>query len=690
MPDELPPVVTRLTGDIEPLAKTYAEAEALADAYGKTAADKLEKGGGKAGERGGKALLDEFEKEIGRRDPLADFATKVDTQFKKAGGDNVKSWAGEFDRLMKDELGGSGRFGRIVGDFEKLGNRSGGGFFSNIIESAKGIQFGDAAKNLGVDFSRGFVRGMASFFDNPIAIGIGIPVVATLVTEALAGLGGAVGTTLGLGGITAGIVGSFHDPAVHTAIVDLGHDAKSVLSDSTSSFLDPLVQGAEKLDGFFKHMEPDFARMFEPISKAVIPLETGIEAFISRMLPGLQDGMSRAAPLVDAFAKELPEIGAAVSDFLEKVTASEGGDKAGLTAIIDLLDMAIRGTGNLIEAGSHLYAAYVDAAAPIADLLDNTVGGMLRAIGHIPLIGLPFKQAGTYMHDSRLEADKLYGAVNQTDGGMGKLADSTQKVDDALAKQKDDIGKVTKAWDDWFGKSLSLDQATLKYHEDVTALNDALTQNGRTFDLSTKKGQENYSALLDSIQGAHDLRQAEIDSGVAAAQANKEYSDNITYLLGVAQKAGLSKDQIALLVGQVDQLNNSLDSINGKSVSWTVVGHWVPPTGGGFSSIPFMADGGFVTAADGLLPARSPGTLVLAGEPQTRGEWMIPRAGISQQRAAALIGGAAADHGMSVSGQGGGGDTILQVRFQIGDVEFYEQVVLPGKKKFDRYYGTTT
>lgn len=671
----------------------------------------MEEGGKKSGVKMAKGWRDSFERELKGQPPrLIDekFQKSLDDLFKRMGTSNSMKWFGEFDRV----IGGSGQWGRIVGEFDRWGNTSSERFrtsfwkdTSNLFKPgswagafSKGLT--EDGKKLGVDFSRGWIKGFMSIFDNPVTIGLGIPVIGSLIAEALAGIGGLGGATLGLAGIGAGIVGQLKDPRIKSAAKQAWADIQSSLTSSSVGFVGPLEESLNRYDQFVTRSTARFSEVYKPLAAVLVPLETGFERFTDKVLPGLIDGSNRAAPLLRTFAKELPEMGHAIGDFLEKLTSSERGNREGLIAIIDLVDTLIRFLGNLVQVGSHAFAGLVDIGHYMSYFTDDTMGALLRLEGKIPVIGTPFDWLGKKISSARDEINKLFYSKDGF-GGVGSVADAAThaigKINTALKEQVDEIDKVTKRWDDWAHVSMSLDTANLTLHQDMTALTDSIAQNGKQWNLNTKEGQANYGALTTVMQGALDMRDAEVKAGHSMDEANDHLRTNLDWLFKQAQNAGLDAGSIQDLKNQVYYLNDSLNSINGKSVYFKVSGIYANAnqfyTGDPANFHGSLEHGGFVpqaTAAQGIVVGpRRPGTMVLMGEPGTRGEVAIPQAGISRARAAALGATALAPYGMA-PGPIGGGASVVHVQVtapvylngrQVADASFEDFVTVAQERK---------
>jgi hypothetical protein len=258
--------------------------------------------------------------------------------------------------------------------------------------------------------------------------------------------------------------------------------------------------------------------------------------------------------------------------------------------------------------------------------------------------------------------DFAKGDIGAMAGKLGELKENTHGASDADNKFADAIRGVTeraqdesKAIEDLntsleklINQNLDADQATIAQKQSVEDLTTSIAKNGKQWDINTDAGRANTTALDEAIRAADRKRTADIANGKDAIQAAQDYNEEVAALLGIAGNAGLAKDKLKAMAGtytiDIDEIHRRI---------------WADMTAAEFAANPhglseggFAGPGGIIKAAQGLLPPRAPGTLVLAGEPETGGEWMIPRRGISQQRAATLIAGAAADHGLGMGGDG--------------------------------------
>lgn len=670
---DLPKINTELTGSIDDLARAFAEASALRNAWIREQNAELERGGKEGGVKMAKGWRESFERELlGKPAPLAstEFEKSLHALFGKMGTSSGEKFFGEFEKV----IGGSGVWGRFVGEFDRYAPNS-KTFGETWLSSLKNVFDGDSwklamtesGKKLGVNFSGGWIKGIMSFFDNPVTIGTGIPIIGAIGSELLAMIGGLGTATVGLGGIAAGVIGQLQNPAIKAQAKLTGHDIMVALTDSSMSMSGPIDAALKRYDTYVTGATGKFAQAYAPLASTILPLESAFEKFTDRVMPGLIEGSKRAAPIVDAFAREIPEIGGAVSDFLEKITASQAGNREGLIFLIDTIDAIIRGLGDLIEQGSHAFAGLVRVAKPFADVMDDTYGAVDRLIGKIPLLGGPFSFLGGQIHSNRQELDKLHDSSNGFSGLAYKVASSVDSVTHAIQKQSTALQDNKDRWDAWFGLSMTVEQAELTAKTGMMDLTDAIEKNGKTFDVNTRAGADNYNMLLTQIGNLKAVYDAEIAAGTSIPQATKEFQDQYDQLIKNAAQDGLQADQIARINAEFGQLLNALNSLDGKVVHYSVYGSGAPIDPGTFWQ--GVEKGGYLPeahAATGLVVGpRRPGTMVMMGEPGTRGEVAIPQAGISRQRAAALGSLAMAPYGLQVGAGGGGGVVYLSVSIPV-------------------------
>jgi hypothetical protein len=664
----LPPVVTKLKGDIRDLVDAIAEAKAAMAAYDKQVQEESVRSSRTTGKTSGNALVEELRRTL-RDGQLAEQDTaglrgRIDTAFRKAGKDGAAGLYQEFAKALGPG-GLDSTVGReVIHAFDQFGQTGGAAFTGEF----------------GKIFSGGFMQTLGNMAKTPELGAVGGLMAVQLASMLLAGIGGAVEGAAGLGGILTGaLVQLKTNPEVQGAAKDFGSWLGTEFKDETAVFAGPLEDAFKILKTDLRGPVADLGKDFAYLAPYVRDFASYIGAVVEKFMPGFNRMIQSSGPVLTELGHDLVYVADGLSTMFDEISKGGKGEVEALDTLFRFLGATLAATGFLIRGAADTFDGFVQVEKTAVDWTDKWLGS--------------WTLAGPLLRATGLKGE-VDGIANSFDGGGAHIDGFAKHVDQLtldIARQKATVDALTKAWDDWFGLSMTLDQATLTYHQDVTALTDSIAQNGRTFDLNTKAGQANYGALLQAIQGAHDLRDAQIASGTSTAQANAQYSASVNYLITMASKVGLSKDQIALLVSQVDQLTAALQhldkNVNPAHLSQLVGSGWT--LGQGLAEGGYVAPGGIIHAAEGLLPPRSPGTLVLAGEPQTGGEVMIPQRGISTARAAALGTVAMAPYGMTVTPtQQQAQQLVIHAVFQLPDGRVaWEQWLMPGALQTKKQWG---
>lgn len=618
MAEHLPPVVQKLDADIAEYIAKLDAAEArlkrFADEGPKSVEQQMVPGMRQAGRDAGEAA---------GKDALAGFEAEVDRSAKSVG-ERVGKDFGDGLGKAKDGLKDMERAGKDVGtSLEKdLGEKPAKdieGFFSKMTNSVTkhfqdlGVQSGDA-------FEGGFTEFLGSVAGAvwPVLV----PAAAVAASEVGAMFATALTGAVGAGGLVLGIKGAMRDPGVQAATKQFGSDVSAAFTDATRGFVQPVEDAVARLDRFLVSGSDSLASALQPLTKALGPIETGIEGFVNRMMPGLTAAFRNAQPVLAEFALELPGLGKSLGDFFNKISSNTGANTSALHQLFFITESAINAVGTLVQGLQKMWNGFVDFA-------DKATGVEAKVWGWLPVVGPQIKA-------THKDLDGMKASL--TEAGDAANADSP-KVDAltrSVTQQRQQIDALTSAWDKWTGTAMNADQANLTVHQNLLDLTDALKQNGATFDLNTRAGENNYGMLLQNLQGLKDQRQANIAAGMSQDQANAVYQRAADKILDMARANGLDAAKAQDLRNQVDGLKSSLDSLSGKTYSYTI---WAKQVTTG--SVPMLAHGlakgGVVRAAQGLVSGvmapRNPGTLILAGEPETGGEVLAPLRGISKQRA---------------------------------------------------------
>lgn len=242
----------------------------------------------------------------------------------------------------------------------------------------------------------------------------------------------------------------------------------------------------------------------------------------------------------------------------------------------------------------------------------------------------------------------------------GGLASGLDKVGGAAGNAASEVESLNEAFDELFGIQMDIDRATIAYHQGLQDLIDTLDEGERSLAETTQAGRDNRSAVLDQVDAIGDLRQANIDNGMAIDEANELYQEQLDAIEDALIERGFEEESVRDLIDayrnmpasaitdvraegvetaieRVRRLREEVARLTGKTIRIGVTGGGI-----GAGSGVFERHGGIVAAQQGLI-TRSP--TVLFGERGTGMEAFIPRDGISADRGLTLADTAARWHG---------------------------------------------
>jgi hypothetical protein len=611
--------------------------------------------------------------------------TILDTRIKNTRNE-VKKLAEEF--VKTGDVDVFKRLNRSSGDLNLLTNLRKS--LSNSVES--GLK--DGVKKAGPEaagtFSQLFEGGIIKAFSNPIVLAAAAPLAVGLAAFIGAAIGGAI-IAAGAGAVVGlGVAGALQDSPkqITAAWGDAISDIQRQWVNASVHFIDPLIKGAGTFKSIFADVRLD--AMFAKAATFVGPLTEAASWFAHNILSGVDALVMRAGPVIEVLRQELPEVGAAISDALSEIAGGNKGAADGLRDTLNLLEFAIRETGVMVRSTEDIYHAFTSARDAVGDffkVLDDhipVVFSLANAVSNF------WPDADTEHHITKLhEATEATRTAEQATKHLGGVALDAGEDFKTLSSQ---IGATAQTADvlagsmvnKIFSATMGIDQAVLGVAKSLTSLTESIQTNGRALDIHTKKGQANREAILASVSANMSLYQAQISAGMSAEDAAAAYDVNYNALVRTARQAGLSQQAIDGLIGKYKGIPKNVntaiamqgltDAINGLAdlirlinhiplsktttitTNYRVTGKPGSPHGEQFNAL-----GGIRYAQTGLIIPPSHGGTVIAGEPQTGGEALIPLQGISPSRAMDLAQTAVAGYGLQVSPRGGGSMTVSVV-----------------------------
>lgn len=295
------------------------------------------------------------------------------------------------------------------------------------------------------------------------------------------------------------------------------------------------------------------------------------------------------------------------------------------------------------------------------------------------------EEQGVSMEDLTALFPQYQAALELAEEQSGDTGDGMTQMGDDAAAAAEDVDALKEAFDRLFGIQMDIDRATIAYHQGLRDLTAELQEGTRTLDLNTQAGLDNSSALLDQVDKIKDVREANIESGMAIEDANELYQQQIDDLVDLAVQAGFNEDEIRDLIDAYRDIPERVTT--DVHTNFTSSGR--PPAGlaadgrqayNRHGGVYVNRDGGVYAAQHGLLrraaifPPRSPATFAFA-EPATGGEAFIPRLG-DTARSLAIADVAAQWHGGRVVAGDGASQLGAAQQFSMGSPTIVNQITV--------------
>lgn len=424
----------------------------------------------------------------------------------KRARDTAKAWKnaiGDLDKLKggnKDK----GLFG-FFGDATKLGAKEGAETASTF---AAAIQGGimEGFKSLPAPAQAAIVAGIGG------AISLGAPVIASALSAALLlGVGG--------GGLAAGIALAIGNTQVKGAFSGLGQTIMANLREAAKPFQGELVESANIFGRAFRDSLPDIKGIFATLAQAVRPLAAGLASLVHNALPGIRRAAEASVPVFRELARQMPEIGAAISDFFGSIADGGPGAVETFRQILILTTGLIRATGGYLEQLSYVAQGWA-------------------VINHLMF---PFANQTSQLAEIGVSMEDVGASAERTGRSVRQL-----KIDfDAL-----------------FGREMDAREAAIAFEQAFDDLTEGFKRGAGALDINNQKGRDNIRLVDDAINRARDKLKADLDaaagSQAAIDAANRAYQSEIDRIRDVLRHMGLQESEIDKLIGKANTIPRNI------------------------------------------------------------------------------------------------------------------------------------
>lgn len=308
-----------------------------------------------------------------------------------------------------------------------------------------------------------------------------VPFVATLAEGAI---------TLGVGGALAGLglAATKGDAQVQAALgrmtSHIKSEAKGIAAPFKATWLEIAQTGEETFDALAPHLKQDFATLAPAVSRLV----QSAGYAITQLGPAFDAASKGAAALMDELGPKLPEItrnlghsievmgdasAKAAPQFANIVAALANGSAEALVFSAHMLDLAVK-VGPAVNLA---FGAISQGAASVDALhagLSTLTFGLVKTDHSLKTGGGSFQ---TFAQQSTVAAAKA-GQLMTAEQAAALGADQLKAALDALT-----------------GKTLTEREALVGYRQSITAMTQALKDNGHAHGFDSEKGAANEAAL---------------------------------------------------------------------------------------------------------------------------------------------------------------------------------------------------
>ena len=405
---------------------------------------------------------------------------------------------------------------RLAAEFKQTGDRS------LVIDlKRESAWLGDLTKMAAAGGAAGATagKGFMSAFDGALSgTGVAKPVIyGTLILAAIAAaptigavIGGAVAGGIGTIGVAGGIAMAAKDPEVKAAAKSFGQSISEEFFSGGDAFVRPTVQALAHLADVFRDLK--LGETFAKMAPHVTTIAVGIGNLAENTMPGLNKAFERMGPFADAAAEGFGDMGSALSQFMDDVTASEG--------TVEGLEVMFRIVNNTIV----LLGKGVNWLSERFEDMNEVIHGVVR--GALVLSNLPgsplaafrgeLERVDNEMTDLRTVTSKVHTDFGPAEGALRSFGQAA----DLSAEQ---LGYFNKEMDKTYHGFLDLTSAQVDAEEALDNLEETLRENGPTMDINTEAGRENVRMLGDLARDAEEVRKKTLEQTGSVDEANTAY-----------------------------------------------------------------------------------------------------------------------------------------------------------------------
>ena len=482
MADELPPIVTRLVGDLSGLHDTLATGKAEVAAW----REEVSSGGRDAGQRLGKDFGDGIQDAIpaafggprgtssfgqkigagigaGLGQGLSDSAPLIEDEVDKKvkeplqtkGSESGAAFSAAFTDALRDTITPS-RVApdALIGDVGKKGAGAGDEFAISFSRSARdGLAVSPLTSLLAPDGPVGeqIVKDSEKTGDkagkdagNAASAGMSPLLTAAFTTAAVVGPAALLaGTSVAVAGVGALVAKS--NANIKAGYATLATDVSNTLTTAVQPLVPAIQTAMTQADTAISGLGPVLHQTFADAAPDITSFTGGVTGLAASALPGLDTAINQSRGIVSGFAGSLPTLGSGVGSFFTGLTTNAQSTERG---IVDFVQVASNALGTLGHVAGSASAALSTDFAAVTPVLDGalgainkianpaTVGGIVGAFGAMkldPAISSGLSKASDGMLSVAGNAEKAFGPTSKLAGAAVSSASGFAKAADVMS-----------------------------------------------------------------------------------------------------------------------------------------------------------------------------------------------------------------------------------------------------------------
>jgi hypothetical protein len=338
-------------------------------------------------------------------------------------------------------------------------------------------------------------------------------------------VGGAIAGATGTAALAAGILSAAKSEEVRSAASEAGHSIADAFFAGGQAFVEPTVDAIHTIEQAFNdiHISDALAK----VAPEVRVIAGGFADFARNIMPGFNKALDRMGPYADVAARGIADMGDAIGDFLDEVTASPGTVQ-GLETLFYGLNSTVRIVGESIHFLSDRFHNMLDNSALLSGWMEDWYPSWY------PLHGI--------FANINDEAERMLGIDGSLHGTISRLnkdaVDPFTKLLRDAWQQMDQLRGETEATRnslvDYFNTLKGQLDADLAWEQAIDDLTQSFVENGNSLDIHTEKGRKNIRAVEDGLDAAREqYRQGKL--------TNEQYDAEIQRLIDIGVKAGASR-----------------------------------------------------------------------------------------------------------------------------------------------------